>query len=64
VRALRRIKDEGLVERIGLCNVKVGQIEEARAIAEIAAVQVELSVWHDESLCTAWSSTASPTASR
>ena len=31
VRALATLKDEGLVERIGLCNVKVGQIEEARA---------------------------------
>ena len=30
-----------------LCNVTVGQIEEARRIAEIDAVQVELSVWHD-----------------
>jgi aryl-alcohol dehydrogenase-like predicted oxidoreductase len=50
VRALAALKDEGLVERIGLCNVKVGQIEEARRIAEISAVQVELSVWHDENL--------------
>ena len=47
VRALAALKDEGLVERIGLCNVNVGQIEEARRIAEIAAVQVELSPWHD-----------------
>jgi aryl-alcohol dehydrogenase-like predicted oxidoreductase len=50
VRALAALKDEGLVERIGLCNVKVGQIEEARRIAEISAVQVEVSVWHDEHL--------------
>lgn len=50
VRALAALKDEGLVARIGLCNVNVGQIEEARRIAEISAVQVELSVWHDESL--------------
>ena len=50
VRALAALKDEGLVERIGLCNVKVGQIEEARRIAEISAVQVEVSIWHDESL--------------
>jgi aryl-alcohol dehydrogenase-like predicted oxidoreductase len=47
VRALGALKDEGLVERIGLCNVNVGQIEEARRIAEISAVQVELSVWQD-----------------
>ena len=50
VRALASLKDEGLVERIGLCNVTVGQIEEARRIADISAVQVELSVWHDENL--------------
>jgi aryl-alcohol dehydrogenase-like predicted oxidoreductase/adenylate kinase family enzyme len=50
VRALAALKDDGLVARIGLCNVNVGQIEEARRIAEIAAVQVELSVWHDENL--------------
>ena len=50
VRALAALKDEGLVERVGLCNVNVGQIEEARRIAEISAVQVELSVWHDENL--------------
>jgi len=50
VRALAALKDEGLVARIGLCNVNVGQIEEARYIAEISAVQVELSVWHDENV--------------
>ena len=50
VRALAALKDEGLIERIGLCNVNVGQIEEARRITDISAVQVELSVWHDENL--------------
>jgi aryl-alcohol dehydrogenase-like predicted oxidoreductase len=50
VRALASLKDEGLVERIGLCNVTVGQIEEARRITEISAVQVELSVWRDENV--------------
>src|SRR5262249_1402301 len=45
VRALAGLKDEGLIARIGLCNVNVSQIEEARRLAEIAAVQVELSVW-------------------
>ena len=50
VRALAALQRDGLVERIGLCNVTVGQIEEARRIAEIDAVQVELSVWQDESL--------------
>src|SRR5262245_28345930 len=50
VRALASLKDERLVERIGLCNMTVGQIEEARRIADISAVQVELSVWQDENV--------------
>jgi aryl-alcohol dehydrogenase-like predicted oxidoreductase len=50
VRALASLQRDGLIESIGLCNVNVGQIEEAQAIAEIASVQVELSVWHDEHL--------------
>ena len=47
VRALASLQRGGLVRDIGLCNVTVGQIEEARRIVEVAAVQVELSVWHD-----------------
>src|SRR5262245_30495520 len=47
VRALDQLKREGLVGAIGLCNVTVGQIEEARRIVDIDSVQVELSVWHD-----------------
>ncbi|HEX8031883.1 MAG TPA: aldo/keto reductase [Vicinamibacterales bacterium] len=47
VRALAALKRDGLVDRIGLCNVTVGQIEEARRITDIAAIQVELSVWQD-----------------
>jgi aryl-alcohol dehydrogenase-like predicted oxidoreductase/predicted kinase len=50
VRALDSLKRDGLVEHVGLCNVTVGQIEEARQITDIAAVQVELSLWHDEHL--------------
>jgi len=50
VRALAALKDAGLVARIGLCNVNVGQIEESRRITEISTVQVELSVWDDENL--------------
>jgi aryl-alcohol dehydrogenase-like predicted oxidoreductase/predicted kinase len=50
VRALAALKEEGLVARLGLCNVNVGQIEEARHITDISAVQVELSVWHDDNL--------------
>jgi aryl-alcohol dehydrogenase-like predicted oxidoreductase/predicted kinase/histidinol phosphatase-like enzyme len=49
VRALASLRDGGLIEHVGLCNVNVGQIEEALGITEIAAVQVELSLWHDVS---------------
>jgi aryl-alcohol dehydrogenase-like predicted oxidoreductase len=47
VRALHAAKTDGLVENVGLCNVTVGQIEEARRITGIAAVQVELSLWEE-----------------
>jgi aryl-alcohol dehydrogenase-like predicted oxidoreductase/predicted kinase/histidinol phosphatase-like enzyme len=50
VRALEQLKRDGLVSAIGLCNVTVGQIEEARRLAEIDAIQVELSIWHDHNL--------------
>lgn len=47
VRALHQLKRDGFVNAIGLCNVTVGQIEEARKIGEIDSVQVELSIWND-----------------
>jgi len=50
VRALASLQGDGLVDQIGLCNVTVGQIEEARGLAEIAAVQVELNLWHDDNV--------------
>jgi aryl-alcohol dehydrogenase-like predicted oxidoreductase/histidinol phosphatase-like enzyme/predicted kinase len=48
MRALANLKRRGLIEAIGLCNVTVGQIEEARRIAEIDSIQVELSIWQDQ----------------
>ena len=50
VRALASLKQSGLIGRIGLCNVTVGQIEEARRIAEIDSIQAEVSLWHDQHL--------------
>ena len=50
VRALATLQNDGLIRRIGLCNVTVGQIESARQIAEIAAVQVSMSPLDDENL--------------
>jgi aryl-alcohol dehydrogenase-like predicted oxidoreductase/histidinol phosphatase-like enzyme len=47
VRALEALRRDGLIEAIGVCNVTVGQLEEACAIAPIASVQVELGVWCD-----------------
>jgi aryl-alcohol dehydrogenase-like predicted oxidoreductase/histidinol phosphatase-like enzyme/predicted kinase len=48
VRALATLKRDGLIDAIGLCNVTVGQIEEARRLADIDTIQVELSVWRDD----------------
>ncbi|HVH54793.1 MAG TPA: aldo/keto reductase [Vicinamibacterales bacterium] len=48
VRALAALKRDGLIGRIGLCNVTLGQIEESRRIVEIDSIQVELSLWHDQ----------------
>ena len=50
IRALAALKRDGLVDAIGLCNVTVGQIEEARRITEIASVQIELSTWNDAAI--------------
>jgi len=50
VRALAALQHDGLVEQIGLCNVSLGELREAHAIAPIGAVQVELSPWHDAAL--------------
>ena len=50
VRALSALQSEGRIQRIGLCNVTVGQIKAARRIADIAAVQVSLGVLDDENL--------------
>ena len=47
VRALAGLKRDGLIDAVGLCNVTVGQIEAARRIVDVDAVQVELSLWHD-----------------
>jgi aryl-alcohol dehydrogenase-like predicted oxidoreductase len=47
VRALARLVDEGLVARVGLCNVNRTQFDEACHHAPIAAVQVALSRFDD-----------------
>lgn len=43
VRAIARLKEEGLVARIGVCNVSASQLREACELAPIDAVQIALS---------------------
>jgi aryl-alcohol dehydrogenase-like predicted oxidoreductase len=50
VRALAALQESGQVRAVGLCNVNVAQIEAARRITAIAAVQVSLGVFDDENL--------------
>lgn len=50
VRALAGLQRDGLIEQLGLCNVTVGQLQEALRIAEVAAVQVEMGPWQDAAL--------------
>jgi aryl-alcohol dehydrogenase-like predicted oxidoreductase/predicted kinase len=50
VRALARLADEGLVRRVGVSNVTRGQLDEALALAPVAAVQVALSPFDDRAV--------------
>ena len=50
VRALAKLLDEGLVRRVGVCNVSRAQLDEAVELAPIAAVQVAISVFDDRAL--------------
>jgi aryl-alcohol dehydrogenase-like predicted oxidoreductase/predicted kinase len=50
VRALGRLVEEGFVSRVGLSNVNRTQLDEALALAPIAAVQVSLSPYDSGAL--------------
>ena len=50
MRALARLVDDGLVKRVGVCNVSRAQLDQAVDLAPIAAVQVGLSVLDDRAL--------------
>src|SRR5262249_48829251 len=50
VRALARLADQGLVQKVGIANVTRGQLDEAVELAPIAAVQVAVSPLDDHSL--------------
>lgn len=45
VRALARLRDDGVARAIGLSNLGVAQLERALAVAPIDAVEIELSPW-------------------
>ena len=47
--ALRELKEEGKIRHVGLSNVSVAQLEEARRIVEIASVQNEYNLGNRES---------------
>jgi aryl-alcohol dehydrogenase-like predicted oxidoreductase/predicted kinase len=50
VRALARLVEQGLVRRVGLANVTRSQLDQARELAPITAVQVALSPFDDRAL--------------
>jgi len=50
VRALAELQQARLIRRIGLSNVTVHQIKAAQRIADVASVQVSLSLFDDENL--------------
>ena len=49
VGALRELRDDGKIRHVGLSNVSVAQLGEARAIVEIASVQNEYNLGNRES---------------
>jgi aryl-alcohol dehydrogenase-like predicted oxidoreductase len=49
VEALAELKDDGVIEHVGLSNVSVQQLEEAREMVEVATVQNRYSVVDRES---------------
>lgn len=50
LRALAKLLDEGLVARVGVCNVNRDQLDQALELAPIAAVEVALGPFDDRAL--------------
>ena len=50
VRALARIAEEGLARHVGVCNVNRRRLDEALALAPLAAVQIGLSPFDDRAV--------------
>ena len=49
-RALQRLRAEGWVRRVGLCNVGVDQVRQVQAHVPVAAVQVAVSPQHGQAI--------------
>jgi aryl-alcohol dehydrogenase-like predicted oxidoreductase/predicted kinase len=50
MRALARLVTDGVVKRVGVANVNRSQLDEALALAPVAAVQVALSIYDDRAI--------------
>ena len=50
LRALQKLLDDGLVERVGISNVNLPQLDEALTLVPVTAVQVALSVYDDRAV--------------
>lgn len=50
LRALGKLLDEGLVRRIGVCNVNRAQLDEALSLVPVSAVQVAVSRYDDSAV--------------
>jgi aryl-alcohol dehydrogenase-like predicted oxidoreductase len=50
VRALARLRDDGVARAIGVANVNLHQLEQALAIAPLDAIEIELSPWRQDAL--------------
>jgi len=50
VRALASLVDDGLARAVGLSNVSLRELEEALAIAPVAAVEIALGPWDDDAI--------------
>ena len=50
LRALARVREEGLARRVGVCNVNRRQLDEALGLAPVAAVQVALNPFDERAL--------------
>lgn len=50
MRALAKLRDAGLVQDVGVCNVTLSELRRAQAVVPISSVQVEISPFSDEAL--------------